>query len=481
MPINFLDNLQFNKNQLLGARLQNEANVSNVSSPAVGQILYETSTNKFKYYGVPAAGGSPTWINVSDGGTWNTKADDGTVRSVAGGNTVVFAGGTGMSTTSSSPAAGNYIININNDLATSSERGGIKVGYTESGKNYPVELASERAYVNVPWTDTNVNTTYTLPTSVPFTNVAAITLTGSDSSLDVVNFTGVSNQTSITASTQGQIVIGLQNNITTVGDLTVGGGDITLSGTGRIQGVDTVSASTDAASKAYVDNAVAGGLNVKGGFNANTGVTAVAGTNLYTNTAVAIGDYYTVTTSGNFFGDAGIPLTPGDSVLAQTAAASGSATKGNFAVIQSDTDLATAATVGLGNTNIEGTGPKDGLSLGYATGTATLGIDINSLPSATAANSESIFIVYDGDNDDNRSLGFDDLRTAIAPLKYVATSSSSTTHTFTHNLNSRDVIVQIYSPSSYETVYATVDRNSVNQVTVTTSTSQTIRVLIFRL
>ena len=40
------------------------------------------------------------------------------------------------------------------------------------------------------------------------------------------------------------------------GDITVSGGDITLGGTGRIQGIDTVSASTDAASKAYVDGAV---------------------------------------------------------------------------------------------------------------------------------------------------------------------------------------------------------------------------------
>jgi hypothetical protein len=44
----------------------------------------------------------------------------------------------------------------------------------------------------------------------------------------------------------------------TVGtDLTVSGGDIILSGTGRIQGVDTVSAGTDAANKTYVDTAVA--------------------------------------------------------------------------------------------------------------------------------------------------------------------------------------------------------------------------------
>jgi hypothetical protein len=43
---------------------------------------------------------------------------------------------------------------------------------------------------------------------------------------------------------------------TVYGDLTVSGGDITLSGTGRIQGVDTVSASTDAASKGYVDGLI---------------------------------------------------------------------------------------------------------------------------------------------------------------------------------------------------------------------------------
>ena len=40
------------------------------------------------------------------------------------------------------------------------------------------------------------------------------------------------------------------------GDLKVNGGDIILGGTGRIQGVDTVSASTDAANKAYVDASV---------------------------------------------------------------------------------------------------------------------------------------------------------------------------------------------------------------------------------
>jgi hypothetical protein len=40
--------------------------------------------------------------------------------------------------------------------------------------------------------------------------------------------------------------------------LTVDDGRIILNGTGRIEGVDTVSSGTDAANKTYVDNATAG-------------------------------------------------------------------------------------------------------------------------------------------------------------------------------------------------------------------------------
>ena len=40
-------------------------------------------------------------------------------------------------------------------LAASGTRGGAQIGYVENGKNYPVELSSEKMFVNVPWTDTN--------------------------------------------------------------------------------------------------------------------------------------------------------------------------------------------------------------------------------------------------------------------------------------------------------------------------------------
>jgi len=51
----------------------------------------------------------------------------------------------------------------------------------------------------------------------------------------------------------------------------------------------------------------------------------------------------------------------------------------------------------------------------------------------------------------------------------------------THNLGTRDVMVQLYDNSSYDTVYADVTRNTVNQVTVdftTAPSANDIRILI---
>ena len=52
--------------------------------------------------------------------------------------------------------------------ASNDNIGGIKTGYTQSGKNYPVSLdENKKAYVNVPWTDTD--TTYKVMTGATST------------------------------------------------------------------------------------------------------------------------------------------------------------------------------------------------------------------------------------------------------------------------------------------------------------------------
>lgn len=49
-------------------------------------------------------------------------------------------------------------------LASANTRGGIKSGYQQNDKNYPVQInAQEQAYVSVPWTDNN--TTYVAATT----------------------------------------------------------------------------------------------------------------------------------------------------------------------------------------------------------------------------------------------------------------------------------------------------------------------------
>ena len=72
----------------------------------------------------------------------------------AGGLSKNYNDGTGVLTLTSTDNDTIYSL----PLSSSSTRGGVKIGYAENGKNYPVELSSEKMYVNVPWTDTNTNT-----------------------------------------------------------------------------------------------------------------------------------------------------------------------------------------------------------------------------------------------------------------------------------------------------------------------------------
>tara|TARA_R110000737_G_scaffold150317_1_gene179644 strand:- start:22 stop:1638 length:1617 start_codon:yes stop_codon:yes gene_type:complete len=151
--------------------------------------------------------------------------------------------------------------------------------------------------------------------------------------------------------------------------------------------------STRIATTAFVQAAVTGLLEFKGGFNANTGdLDSPLTGDLYTDVAISIGDYYVVTTAGNFFGNAATPLTPGDSVIVQIAQDAGDAAEVDFIVVQSDTDLATLSTVGLGNVNADTADSKLGISVSYLSGTAKTGVDIVGLDAGGAVdNSDVVF------------------------------------------------------------------------------------------
>ena len=141
------------------------------------------------------------------------------------------------------------------------------------------------------------------------------------------------------------------------------------SGFGYVATPNSGDSTTKIATTAFVQSAVVGLLEFKDGFNANTGAISGGGnlTSGGSRVAVAVGDMYVVTVAGNFFGNANTPLTPGDSVICKEAAAAGTSTESDFIVVQSDTDLATLSTVGIGNVNA-GTG----ISVAYSSGTATV-------------------------------------------------------------------------------------------------------------
>ena len=72
---------------------------------------------------------------------------------------------------------------------------------------------------------------------------------------------------------------------------------------------------------------------------------------------------------------------------------------------------------------------------------------------------------------------------AASNLTYAVSigDGSATSYVVTHNLGTRDVMVQLYDNSTYDTVYAEVIRDGVNTVTITTTSAiatNDIRVLV---
>lgn len=163
-----------------------------------------TFATKFKEFtagsatSVPWSGvtGKPTFATVATSGSYNDLTNKPTIPSLSGYATQNWVTSQG------------YLTSI--PAATSSTYGGIQIGYTTSGKNYAVQLSNGKAYVNVPWTDTNTNY---YPTTFAWTNGTTAGPTGSltGSKMSAVSFGAIPSASAT------------QSGVVTTGDQTFGG------------------------------------------------------------------------------------------------------------------------------------------------------------------------------------------------------------------------------------------------------------------
>lgn len=127
-------------------------------------------------------------------------------RSLSSGTKIGTININGVNTDIYAPTAGEP---VEYGVATSTTLGLVRIGYPESGKNYPVELnSSNQMYVNVPWTDNN--TTYSAGAGLSLSGTAFSLVKATPTTLGGVK---VSSTEINTISTVAATTFGSQNRI----------------------------------------------------------------------------------------------------------------------------------------------------------------------------------------------------------------------------------------------------------------------------
>jgi len=496
MAISYLSNINLNNNQLKSFAVDN---ITGAADPGAGdsvqgRLIYRTSSNVLKFYNGTA------WIAL-DGSiySWTVKGDTGS-QVVASGSTVDFIGSQGISTAVTLDGAiRKNTITIDNTVAD-------MTGTTFTNATITVDRQGRLLTAgagSTPITSFNIEgngaNAQAISEGVSIDFVSNTGLTIVTSSINATNKAATINLALPDLPDMTQVWLGTDEFI--VLDNTGHGGEtqkrkasneIPLNilgtptaslamGSNKITGLSNGTANGDAVNLSQLNAAVVGSLQIKGGFNAATGAIGGGGnlTSGAARVAIAIGDFYVVTTDGNFFGNAATPLTVGDQVICNTAAAAGASVEGDFVIVQSDTDIATATTVGLasfptsGGTAITAGGA---VSLAAQTSAGTYGSASKSLQAVVDAKG-IVTSMADADISITSSQVSNfcaAVTTCTAANSFTANIGDGSTLSITtlHSLGTQDIMVQLYSTASpFDTVYADVTRPNVNNVTVTTTSA----------
>lgn len=161
--------------------------IYNVATTGANGLM--SSSDKSKLDGIRAGADAVSFSRSLSSGT-----KIGTIN-INGTNTDIYA-----------PTAGEP---VEYGVATSTTLGLVRIGYPESGKNYPVELnSSNQMYVNVPWTDSN--TTYSAGAGLSLSGTAFSLVKATPTTLGGVK---VSSTEISTVSTVAATTFGSQNRI----------------------------------------------------------------------------------------------------------------------------------------------------------------------------------------------------------------------------------------------------------------------------
>ena len=346
MAINFLNSVDLNQNQLIKAAIESQPNDAAAGTGVDGQLYYDTTLDKVK---------------VWTGSAWESISGD--LTELNPGTYINIDNPTGP------------IPTINHDLTTRTDTalpaGGESPGY---GGNFDVvdsittNTTGHITAINVNniTLPADTNETYTLPTSTgetvtqPLSGKIELTAGGTGSGVkSTVTFTGTSGRIDVSGSAvaqNGAITINLTDDVTIVDDLTVGG-ELTVSGTGQssfggqVTIPQTPVADTDAASKKFVLDQVAGLGSFQGGYDASTdpGSPALTGAS---NIAFGQGDFYAVTTAGT--------ITFSDSPTGDATLEVGDFIFSNTDITANSNPASTDFTLILADQNIAGSGATDG-------------------------------------------------------------------------------------------------------------------------
>jgi hypothetical protein len=149
-------------------------------------------------------------------------------------------------------SANNYSL----PAGSSTTRGGFKIGYSENGKNYPVEVTSEKMYVNVPWTDNNTDT------------ITSVGVTGSETT-GTITLTGA-GATTITQSGGGIEIRSTDTNTTyTVGDGGLTQKNFTTTLKNKLDGIEASADVTDATNVSAAGALMRSGGTISGDLTVN--------------------------------------------------------------------------------------------------------------------------------------------------------------------------------------------------------------------